>query len=245
MRRTLGLLLGVLGIAAAAFGEGPPEQRAEAIATQKVNFNAGGTIRWSKSWGDLYIEGWDQPQIEITVRKFTSYSDHPAQLKEKAPPKLESISIADQRQSDSEMVISTMWAQRKDWAPPLSKSTKNGVHLEYRVYVPRNSHLVIDHRGGSVEIGNVTGDIEAANKDGDILVMVPASGKYAIEARSKMGHIASDFEGHTLSRYLVGQRFVGGDPAGAKRLQLRTGFGGITILAIPPEGEGLSSEGDE
>jgi hypothetical protein len=77
------------------------------------------------------------------------------------------------------------------------------------------------------------------------MLLLPEKGSYAIDARSKMGHIASDFDGKTLSRYLVGQRFVGTGPASARRIHLRTGFGGVTILALPPEGEALSSADGE
>jgi hypothetical protein len=233
MTRALAITVGVLGFGGFLFGEGPAEQLAQVINTQRIDFAPGGTIRLEKSWGDLYIEGWDQPQVEISVTKSTSYSDNAAALKEKVAPKLDTIKVAADRRSDSELAV------------PLSKTAKNGVHLEYSLHVPRNSRLIIDHRGGSVEVGNVTGDIEAANRHGDILLMLPGAGAYAIDARSRMGHIASDFEGKTLSRYLVGQRFIGANSSGAHRIYLRTGFGGITILAIPPEGESLSTAGGQ
>jgi hypothetical protein len=243
--RLLAIAAGALGVVVLLFGEGPAAQLARVTDTQRIDFAPGGTIRVDKSWGDLYIEGWDQPRVEITVTKTTSYSDNLAHLKVKTAPKLETIKVAGERRSDSEMAISTRWAPRAKRVPPFSKGSKNGVHLEYAVHVPRDSRLIIDHHGGSVEVGNVTGEIDAANRDGDILLMLPAGGAYAIDARSKLGHIASDFEGKTLSRYFAGQRFVGTNASGSRRIHLRTGFGGITILAIPPEGELLSTAGSE
>jgi hypothetical protein len=223
--------------------EGPAEQLAQATTTQRVNFAPGGTIHWNNSYGDLYIEGWDQAQVEITVTKSSHYFK--AAGKEKAATKLDTVRVAVERRSDTELQILTTLPPRTHLAPPLPGTKGNGVTIEYRVHVPRDSRLVIDHHGGSVLVGNVAGDIEAANRHGDIMLMLPEKGSYSIDARSKMGHIASDFEGSTLSRYVVGQRFIGAASSPSRRIHLRTGFGGITILAIPPEAEALYTSGGE
>jgi len=165
--------------------------------------------------------------------------------KEKAATKLDTVRVAVERRSDTELQILTTLPPRTHLAPPLPGTKGNGVTIEYRVHVPRDSRLVIDHHGGSVLAGNVAGDIEAANRHGDIMLMLPEKGSYSIDARSKMGHIASDFEGSTLSRYVVGQRFIGAASSPSRRIHLRTGFGGITILAIPPEAEALYTSGGE
>ena len=243
MTRLSATALGILVTIAPLFGEGPAEQLAQVTTTQRFSFAPGGTIRVNNSHGDLYIEGWDLAQVEITVIKSTHYFE--PSLKEQAGKKLETVQVMSERRSDQALAISTVLPSRADWAPPLPKTGKNGVNLEYVVHVPRDSRLVIDHHGGSVEVGNVTGDVEAANRDGDILLMLPARGSYAIDAQSKMGHIASDFEGRTISRYVFGQRFAAGGSSSARRIHLRTGFGGITIQALPAEGEGLYSAGGE
>jgi hypothetical protein len=245
MKRSHNILIAIVALAIPLSAEGPAEKLAQVTSTQHFDFAPGGTLRLNDSYGDLYIEGWDQSQVEVTVTKSTSYSDNPAELKDKLTPKLDTIKVAAERRSDTEVVVTTTWATRADWAPPLPKKKQNGVHLEYRIFVPRNTRLIVDHHGGSVEVGNLIGDIEAANRDGDILLMMPGSGTYSIEARSKMGHIASEFEGTTLSRYLVGQKFTSTRSGAGSRLHLRTGFGGITILALPPEGEALSKAGSQ
>ena len=241
MMRLCAVAVGMLGMMIPLLGEGPAEQLAEATSTQQLSFAPGGTIRLNNSYGDLYIEGWDRPQVEITIIKSTSYYE--PELKSQAARKLETVNVAAERKSDTELAISTTLPKRAHWAPPLHGATGNGVKLEYRLYVPRNSRLVIDHHAGQVLAGNMTGDIEAANHDGDIMLLLPEEGKYSIEARSKMGHIASDFAGRTVSRYLVGERFTGAETPASRRIHLRVGFGGITILALPPEGEALASGG--
>jgi hypothetical protein len=203
--------------------------QAEIDSTRKVSFAPGGTIRWKGSYGDLYIEAWDQPQVEITVMKSTNY--YPPPVNPSKTSRLEEVKVVTATPSANELSITT------------SKHVKR-VALEYRIYVPRNSRLVVEHHGGGgVTIGNVKGDIEATNRDGDIMLMLPGQGVYAIEARSKMGHIASDFPGSTHVRYLVGESFTSPSASSARRIHLRVGFGGITILALPPEGQGLFTAG--
>jgi hypothetical protein len=241
MRRIVLAAIIILMSGFTASAEGPAEQLAQTATTQRVNFASGGTIRLLQSYGDLYVEGWDQQEVELTVIKSTSYSDNPAKLKEKLAPRLDTITVAADRKSDSELAITTVWAKRSRLVPVGPRLTRNGVHLEYRIHIPCNSRLVVNHRGGSVEISNVTADVEASNRDGDILLMLPAAGLYSIDARSKMGHIASDFGGKTRERLFLGQKFTGAPPAATSHIRLRTGFWGITIVALPPEGQGLAA----
>jgi hypothetical protein len=224
---------------APAFAEGPGEQRTEVVERQRLDFAPNGTLRLTGSYGDLYIEGWDAPKAEITVTRSTRYYEPPD--KDRRALAIPTVKVESTRKSDSEIVIITTEPERKHRMLVRQKTTDNGVRMEYRVSVPRNTHLVIDHRGGLVLVGNVTADVEVTNREGDIMVMAPASGAYSIDARTKMGHIASDFAGSTISRYLVGQRFTSAAASPSHRLYLHSGFGGITILALPPEGEGLST----
>jgi hypothetical protein len=203
-----------------------------------VKFDPGGTIRWNNSYGDLYIEGWDRPEVEIAIIESTSYFAVP--LKPDIGKKLEKVQVKIESRSDTELDLSTTPTHRHN-VPLLPGNTRNGVTMEYRIHVPRNSRLVIQHGGGSVMAGNITGEIDIDNRDGDIMLMLPEKSAYSIDARSRMGHIASDFAGATHSRFLVGQRFIAEPGSPAHRIRLRTGFGGITVQALPPEGEALST----
>lgn len=46
---------------------------AQISTTERVNFAAGGIIRLTGSFGDLNVEGWDRPEVEITVIKSTPH----------------------------------------------------------------------------------------------------------------------------------------------------------------------------
>jgi hypothetical protein len=205
-------------------------QRPQQVSsTERVSFVPGGTIRFNNSFGDLYVQGWDQPLVEMTlIKAFEDYQ----------PPKnsaelLERVRFTTEHVSPNELAIGTTIPSRSFFRHPFGG--KGDVTVRYELRVPSDSHLVIHHGGGNIVIGSVNGDIEATNREGDIVLMLPTPGPYAIDARSKMGTVISDFAGKPHVRYFIGERFAGEDPNSPRKIYLRVGFGGITIKEVPPE----------
>ena len=64
-------------------GERGPKQSFEATSTERMNFLPGGTISLNSSYGYLTVEGWDEPEVEITVTKSTN-GFYQTERKEKA-----------------------------------------------------------------------------------------------------------------------------------------------------------------
>src|ERR1700722_4590898 len=214
--------------------------------TERVNFAPGGLIRLNNSYGDVTVEGWDRPEVDVTVVKSMPFDDH-REHPELGSQHLEAVNVITERRSDSELAISTTLPKRAHFSPPLPHTTKGGVMLEYQIHVPRVSSLTIHHGAGSVTVSDVAGDIEATVGRGDIMLWLPpgwdAPGLYSIDAKTKLGRVSSELEGTTLSQFLIGQRFTRGNSPPAHRLRLRVGFGGITILGIKPESEASPATG--
>lgn len=199
-----------------------------------MNFAPGGTIRLNGSYGYLSVDGWDEPQIEITITTSTDRFYKPSQ-QEEAKRRLGLIRIVTERPSNTELSITTIRPSRNgNWAPPLPSTTKSGVTVEYQIHVPRDSRLVIHHDTGYVWVSDVTGDIEATSHTGDMIVMLPTPGLYSIDAKSRLGSIASDFAGAGLSQFVVGTRFSRTGEGPSRRVYLRMGRGSITVKQIPP-----------
>ena len=181
-------------------------------STERMSFAPGGTIHLNDSYGYLTVEGWDQPEVEITVIKSTDDKQ-----------RLTGLRVVAEKRSESELVIST------------PRKGRRGVNVEYLIHAPREAKLVIHHDGVYVLVSNMSGEIEATNRKGDIVLMLPNSSSYSIDAKSKMGTVASDFAGKAHVRYFIGERFAGADANSTHRIFLRVGFGGITIKEVPPE----------
>ncbi len=224
----LGLGLAVLGTEAPLPAEVAIARPPETSHTERVDFVPAGTVRLDDSFGDLYIEGWDRPAVEITVTK--EMQDYNAR---NASASLERVHITTERPSANELKISTAIPPHSFFRHPFGG--KGDVNVRYELRVPRDSHLVIGHGGGNILIDNVTGSIDARNREGDITVILPGPGPYSIDARSKMGTVISDFDGTPHVKYFVGEKLDSASGPGAHPIHLRVGFGGITIKEMQPE----------
>ena len=147
---------------------------------------------------------------------------------------MENVHITAERRSDTDLEIATSVDHFSRWTHPFGPM--GGVMLEYRIRVPRNSKLVIHHGHGEVLVSNVTADIEATGRAGDIVVLLPETGKYAIDAKSKFGTLSCDFDGD-IRHKLGSSTYAAAVPAPAHRIYLRMGRGGITIKGSPAEAQ--------
>jgi hypothetical protein len=192
----------------------PPLPRVESVTTEKADFAPGGTVKIEGSAGELNIEGWDQPSVEVTVTRYT-WDANAARAKRS----LNRVQIAKPVVSGTELSIVT------------THKKSLGVHVNYNIRVPRDSKLIIRHDTGDVVVYDVGGDIDATAKAGGILLQLPASGKYSIDAKNKFGgDIYSDYDGKTHYTWVfMGDKLESDAPAPAHHLRLRVRFGGITI----------------
>jgi hypothetical protein len=207
-----------------------PLQPVQQTNTDHVEFAAGGIIRLTGSSGQLDVEGWDRPEVEITVAKSTYRSNTPKR-RDEGTQELNSVRVAAERKSAGELVISTSYPSRT--LTRLLRG-KTDLNLEYHIKVPRDSHLVIRHDSGDVRLFDLTGEIDATSRAGDMVLLLPSSGRYSINAKCTVGGVYSDFDGKRGTPLLVGERFNEDAEAPASRVYLRVGTGGIQILKIAP-----------
>ena len=233
----LGLLLWTPSTRGAGGIQPPPEK----TTTEHVDFAPGGTIRINGSYGDLNVEGWDRPEVEMTVVKTLPYAGKPKPPEQSAAT-LDQFRIVTEHKTPPELTISTELPSRHPaWIPPFTRHTTHGVMAEYEIHVPRNSRLVIQHGTGTVSVNGVAGDIDARVGRGDILLWLsPAS--YALDARTNFGIVSSDLDGAAHNKYLIGESFTQANPPPAHRLYLRMGFGGITLKKILPESQPAAAQ---
>lgn len=200
--------------------------------TETADFPTGGLLRMTNAVGELTITGWDQPNLEMTTIKSTKTAVDPKD-RGQANKLLDNVKISANRKGD-ELDISTAFPKHSKIARPFLGMTD--FDLEYRIQVPRAARLDIAEVMGEVHIENVRGDIRAKENLGEITVRVP-DGMYAIDAKSKLGTVNSDFPGQErqLRWWVVkwpGQAFMADAPAAAQKMFLRAGYGDIVILRM-------------
>jgi hypothetical protein len=213
-----------------------PKSKAQITKTERVDFPPGGVLRLNNSIGELTVEGWDRPEIEITTIK-SSKASYGLQERENATRNLNQIQIKTERHG-AEVVVTTEFPRYAIFPPPVPwHSGHANFDLEYRINAPRDARLVVEHNSGEVHIDNLMGDIQATVLKGAITLRLPEDNSYAIDAKSDAGGIFSAFPGQLHRRLgLFGRRFAEKPSAGAHKLYLRVGFGDIAILKIqkPP-----------
>src|ERR1022692_2482196 len=112
-RKLAGIVFGLrmLGAALPLPGaQGPeekgPKQSFSVTTTQRVPFLPGGAIRLDNSYGYLTVEGWDEPEVEVTVTKSTNRFYAPEE-KAEAERRFAQIRVVTERRSDKELAILT------------------------------------------------------------------------------------------------------------------------------------------
>ena len=201
----------ILTIALPLFG-------ADLANTERVSFAPGGLIRLNTSSTNLFVDAWDRPEVDITTLKSSRGGD-----KSKC---LEAVHATTERRSATELAISVPAPHRGC-----------AITVDQQINVPRDSHLVIHHGAGYILVSRVSGEIEITSSSSDVMLMLPGPGPYSIDAKSKFGGVYSDFAGDKHRTKLIGEQLVGANPAPARRIYLRVGFGAITIVQVPPTPE--------
>jgi len=208
-------------------------QRLQVTKTEHADLPAGGALRFKNSTGELTIEGWDQPGVEITTTKSTKLEYLPAGTeREKASHILDEVKVTAAPQG-ADLVITTDFPRHRRFMPRPSVGSRD-FDLDYLIKVPRDAKIFVDHDSGEVHFDGVTGDIHATVIQGLVTLRLPQAAQYSIDADSKIGAVTSDFAG-TTKRHHFGHAFL--QDAAQKNsaphsLYLRNGFGDIIILKI-------------
>ncbi|HEY7336338.1 MAG TPA: hypothetical protein VH639_15715 [Bryobacteraceae bacterium] len=198
--------------------------QAQTTNTQTLDFPAGGALRLNRSIGELTIEGWNEPRVAIETVK----SIKPGYEEEDARKWLNRVRVTARRQGNA-IVVDTVYPKHFLLARPF-RGGMSPIQLQYRIKAPRNARVEIEHQSGEVHIQLMNGDIRATNGRGELTIYAPSTAQYAIDARSKVGAIDSDFAGRQRLKLVDGHAFVRTAPAGTHKLYLRIGFGDIIVL---------------
>jgi len=212
----------LLGTSCLLLADDEPRQKVTLTHTERVDFPSGGWLRLKNSIGEVTVEGWDRPDVEITAIRSTKDSYAPRD-RNKASQELDKVRITVGRQGP-DLVIAT--------ESPRHHGPSIGFDLEYRIKAPMNAALAARHSTGEVHVAGLTSDIHVTVRNGGITLQLPQEGQYDIDAKSDIGDVTSDFPGHARrTHWIFGHQFAQATPA-AHHLYLRVGFGDITILKI-------------
>jgi hypothetical protein len=207
-----------------------PVEQVQVVTTDHVDFAAGGTIRFEGSNGELNIEGWDQPQVQVILSRF-DYANATDKDRAELKEKLARITVKMEKGSGNELVVTTTLPHRNYF---MRKARgKTDADMNYRIMVPRDSHLIIHHGNGDVLLYDVGGDIEATAGAASIALQLQDPAQYAIDARSGVGGIyTGDYSGQYHHRFPMGQSFTDAAQPPAHKVFLRVKVGSVDVIKM-------------
>jgi hypothetical protein len=222
MFKKLGVVVAGTALLAIAGGAERPVQ---VVTTNAVDY-AGGTIRLTSTYGELNVETWDEPRVEVTATR-TAFRNAGEKDQEQGKAYLNRIRVDVKKAANGDVEVTTRFPGRNRFMRAIRGL--GDFNIDYRVKVPRNARLEIRHGVGDVVVTGVAGDIDAAVKSGDVVLQLPRDEKVAIDAKTALGTVYSDLDGKHGSSYLIGQKLTGGS---GHTVRLRVAVGGISIQRI-------------
>lgn len=184
--------------------------------TSTMDFPAGGTLRLTNSIGEVTVEGWDRPTLQITIVKSFKDSDR---MRKGEAPSLDRVHVNTERKGD-EVTVTTA-VPRRAFPPGFILGGATRFNVDYEIKVPRNARLIVNHVAGEVNVAGVTGDIHVTARQGLIALRLPETAKYVVDSHSKIGQVTTDFASAS---------------GAAQKLFAHVGYGDVLILrqAQPP-----------
>jgi hypothetical protein len=205
------------------------KQKAKLRVTEQIEFGTRGLIQIIDSFGEVKVEGWDKPEVELIVDKTTQKQYLPKDLA-KGIKELERVKIQMERVAESSLlVIKTSFPSR---TPTRLMRGKTNTQLDYSIKIPRTCRLMIKHDIGEVLISNIDGDIEATNRIGEISLQLPETNQYSVDAKVKIGDVSSEFGPTTERQKLLGAKLASDQSSSDRHLYLRVGIGEIQITKL-------------
>jgi hypothetical protein len=157
------------------------------VSHHSVRMFSFGTLTVDTRVGDVRIEGWDEPRLDVEAEKVVL-----AKSAQAAEPMFRQLQIQ-LKGADKHVFLRTVYPSRRPWRP-FRGETKRWVH--YRIRMPFDANLVLKCVDGDVYIKGITGQQKIDVNYGDVEVNVPSTDSLrSVQARTILGYVQSDLHG--------------------------------------------------
>jgi len=178
-----------------------------------------GTLIIDTRIGDIQIEGWDEPRLEIEAEKVVR-----AKSADKAKPLYNLLKIRLEG-ADKQVVLRTIYPSRRIWRPFRDESR---LSVNYRIRMPYDARLSLKCVDGDVRVRGIVGKQELRVNYGDVEIQVPSVYRLrSLSARAWLGYVESDLQGESSAGW--GQRLSFWNPRGDQDILIRVRLGGVFV----------------
>jgi hypothetical protein len=176
-----------------------------------------GTLFVDTRIGDVKVEGWNEPHVEIEVEKVVR-----AGSEAKARRLFDQIRI-ELIENGEEVFLRTVYPPRRPW-----RLFRGATKLSANFRMPHEARLTLKCVDGDVTIRGITGHQEVRVSYGNVEVTVPSLHRLRLlSARSFLGYAQSDLHGEDDAGFGRGVSFW--NPEGEQEIRVRVRMGGVYV----------------
>jgi hypothetical protein len=191
------------------------------VSRYAVRMFSYGLLTIDTRMGDIHIEGWDEPRLEIEAEKVVR-----AKSKEAAKPLYERITVVLEGQ-DKSVLLRTLYPPRRLWRP-----FRGETHLSvnYRIRMPFDANLALKCVDGDVWISGVEGKQQILVNYGDVEIDIPSVDRLrSLRAHTWLGYVQSDLHGEDRGGF--GPRISYWNPTGEQDIYVKVRMGGVFVYS--------------
>lgn len=180
-----------------------------------------GTLTIETRTGDIQVESWDQPRLEIEAEKVVEAKDekHAQSLYD-----LVQVALSGQ---DKQVRLQTIYPARRLWRPFRGESK---LSVNFRIHMPFDANLILKCVNGDVRVSGLVGKQEVSVNYGDVEINVPSIYRLrSLNARSLLGYVESDLHGENGAGW--GRRIVFWNSTGDQNIKVRVRMGGVYVYS--------------
>ena len=191
------------------------------VSRYAVRMFSYGLLAIDTRMGDIHIEGWDEPRLEIEAEKVVR-----ATSKEAAKPLYERLTVVLEGQ-DKRVVLRTIYPSRRLWRPFRGESH---LTVNYRIKMPFDANLVLKCVDGDVWIRGVEGKEQILVSYGDVEINIPSIQRLrSLRAHAWLGYVQSDLHGEGKAGF--GPRASYWNPSGEQDIYVKVRMGGVFVYS--------------
>jgi hypothetical protein len=215
--------LSALGVLGAAFVLAPAgglrADEFSQVSHYGVRMFSFGTLTIDARMGDIRIEGWDEPRLEIEAEKLVV-----AGSEKKAKPLYDRLKVELEGQ-DKKVLLRTVYPPRRPWRPFRGESK---LSINFHIHMPYDANLRLKCVDGDVRISGVVGQQYIRVNYGDVEIEIPSVYRLrSLNARSWLGYVQSDLHGEDNAGF--GPKVVFWNSSGDQDIDVRVRMGGVYI----------------
>ena len=180
-----------------------------------------GTLTIDTRMGDIQVEGWDEPRLEIDAEKVVEAGNQ-----KKAEPLYDQVQVVLTGQ-DKQVLLRTLYPSRRLWRPFRGESK---LSVNFRIHMPFDANLTMKCVDGDVRVSGLVGKQEISVNYGDVEINVPSIYRLrSLNARSILGYVQSDLHGENSAGW--SRRIMFWNSDGDQDIKVRVRMGGVYVYS--------------